>query len=140
MKIHYYFLLICAVTSCVKNENNTDQISEEKTKAVLNHHWIAFQANDLEATMEDYVEESVLITPNATYTGLDQIRENFVDAFKMFPKDSSSLTLNKSLAVKDVGYILWQAKTPGFNLSYATDTFIIRDGKIIRQTYAGVAQ
>ncbi len=140
MKIQYYFLLICVFTSCVKNENIAEQISEEKTKAVLNHHWTAFQANDLEATMEDYVEESVLITPNATYTGLDQIRQNFVNAFKMFPKDSSSFTLNKSLSVKDVGYILWQAKTPGFNLSYATDTFIIRDGKIIRQTYAGVAQ
>jgi hypothetical protein len=79
-----------------------------------------------------------LVTPNATYTGLDEIRTNFVDAFKAFPKDSTTFTLNKSIAVKDIGYILWGSKTPGFNLSYATDTFIIRDGKIIRQTFAGV--
>jgi hypothetical protein len=141
MKIKCYFILVCAMASaCTQKENADDQISEEKTKETLDHHWTAFQTNDLEATMEDYTEESVLITPNATYKGLGQIRENFVIAFQAFPKDSSTFTLNKSVVVNDVGYILWQAKTPKFNLSYATDTFIIRNGKIIRQTYAGVAQ
>ena len=140
MKIKHYFILACAMVACTQNENSGDQISEEKTKEILDHHWMAFQKNDLEATMEDYIEESVLITPNATYKGLGQIRENFVSAFQAFPKDSSKFTLNKSVVVNDVGYILWQAKTPKFELSYATDTFIIREGKIIRQTYAGVAQ
>ena len=142
MKFPCYLVAVLLFTSCnVKvNENSGEQISEEKTKAVLDHHWEAFQANDLEGTMEDYTEESVLITPNGTYKGLDQIRENFVAAFNMFPTDSSSLKLTKSLVVQDVGYILWQAQTPAFNLSYATDTFIIRNGKIIRQTYAGVAE
>jgi ketosteroid isomerase-like protein len=125
----------------VKNESpQAAEINEQKTKEVLDHHWMTFQKNDLEGTMEDYTEESVLITPDATYRGLDEIRENFVNAFKAFPADSSTLTLTKSVVVKDVGYILWNAKTPAFNLSYATDSFIIQDGKIVRQTYAGVAQ
>jgi DNA/RNA endonuclease YhcR with UshA esterase domain len=80
----------------------------------------------------------VLITPEATYTGLAEIRTNFINAFKAFPKDSTEFKLDKSVVTKDVGYILWKAKTPGFNLSYATDTFFIRDGKIVRQTFAGV--
>jgi ketosteroid isomerase-like protein len=107
---------------------------------VLDHHWVAFKNNDLEETMKDYTEESVLITPGATFTGLTEIRNNFVNAFKAFPKDSTTFTLDKSIVVKDVGYILWKSKTPTFNLSYATDTFIIREGKIIRQTYAGMAE
>ena len=134
-------LAICLASCVIKNESaGSAEINEQKTKEVLDHHWMAFQKNDLEGTMEDYTEESVLITPDATYKGLDQIRENFVNAFKAFPSDSSTLTLTKSVVVKDVGYILWNAKTPAFNLSYATDSFIIQDGKIVRQTYAGVAE
>jgi hypothetical protein len=117
----------------------TPSISEEATQQVLDHHWTAFQGNDLEGTMADYTEASILITPDRTYTGLSEIRENFVNAFAAFPKDSSTLKLDKSLAVQDVGYIIWQATTPKFKLSYATDTFIIQNGKIVRQTYAGVA-
>ena len=142
MKTSQVALMLCVLTfviSCSTEPVGVD-ISESKTKEILDHHLTAFRANDLEAIMEDYNEESVLVTPDATFAGLDQIRESFVTAFKMFPKDSSTFTLNKSVVVKDVGYILWQSKTPMFNMSYATDTFIIRNGKIIRQTYAGVAQ
>lgn len=116
-----------------------DSINEEKTKEVLDHHWKAFIQNDMEAVMADYTEESVLITPDKTFKGLDEIRTNFENAFGAFPKDQTAFQLNKSVVEGDVAYILWQAKTPTFNLSYASDTFIIRDGKIISQTYAGVA-
>lgn len=114
-------------------------ISQDKTQEVLDHHWIAFKENDLEAVMADYTEESILITPDATYEGLDAIRENFERAFIAFPKDQSVLQLSKTVVEKDVAYILWKASTPAFELTYGTDTFIIQDGKIIRQTYAGVS-
>jgi murein endopeptidase len=63
------FLLL--MTACVQTENqgdqmHEDQVSEDQTKEVLDHHWLAFKANDLEETMKDYTEESVLITPNRT--------------------------------------------------------------------------
>jgi len=138
MKPIIFLLLFCGFVACTP-EKTTSGISEDKTSQILDHHWVAFQANDLEATMEDYTEESVLITPDATYKGLEEIRENFVSAFAAFPKDSSTLVLDKSVVVKDVGYILWHATTPVFTLSYATDTFIIQNGKIVRQSYAGVA-
>jgi len=140
MKINYIFFSLCMIAGCSTNNSQPEAFSEEKTKEVLDHHWVAFKANDLEETMKDYTEESLLITPNATYKGLDEIRNNFVEAFKLFPKDSTTFALDKSIAVKDVGYILWNSKTPTFNLTYGTDTFIIRDGKIVRQTYAGVAE
>ena len=88
--------------------------------------------------MEDYTEESVLITPDRTFKGLSEIRENFVFAFSVFPKDSSTLQLSKTVVSGDVGYILWTADAPNLNLQYATDTFIVHDGKIVRQTYAGM--
>ena len=122
-----------------KTVDETTSISEKSTTQVLEHHWKAFQGNDLEGTMADYTEESILITPDKTYKGLKEIRENFVNAFAAFPKDSTTMKLDKSVVQQDVGYILWQATTPKFKLTFATDTFIIQNGKILRQTYAGVA-
>lgn len=121
------------------SQYTSDNINEDKTKQVLDHHWQAFTNNNLDEVMADYTEESVLITPDATYKGLEQIKNNFVDAYKKFPKDKSVFQLNKTVTDRDVAYIIWQSKTPTFDLKYATDTFIIRNGKIIRQTYAGVA-
>jgi hypothetical protein len=142
MRTVYFVLLAAFAFSCVQNTQHDhkadESISEVQTKEVLDHHWAAFKNNDLEETMKDYSDESVLVTPDATYRGLDEIRNNFVNAFKAFPKGSSTFNLDKSIVVKDIGYILWNSKTPDFNLSYATDTFIIRDGKIVRQTFAGV--
>lgn len=140
MKV-YALLLLALTVSCTpqKSDSTNSAIDEATTKRVLDHHWATFQANDLEGTMADYTEESVLITPDRTYRGLNEIRENFVNAFKAFPSGDATLTLNKSVVSGDVGYILWEASTPAFNLTYATDTFIIQNGKIIRQTYAGVA-
>ena len=132
--------MILAFTQCSERKTiDVATVSEESTSKVLQHHWDAFQANDLEATMEDYTEESILITPDKTFKGLAEIRENFVFAFSVFPKDSSKLLLNKSIVKDDVGYIIWEANAPKVKLSFGTDTFIIQNGKIIRQTYAGVA-
>jgi hypothetical protein len=143
MKTHFLCLslIVLLLTNCsgVKTVTDVPSISEESTSKVLDHHWVAFKANDLEATMADYTEESVLITPDKTFKGLKEIRENFVFAFSIFPKDSSTLKLNKSIVHKDVGYIIWEASAPKLNLSFGTDTFIVQNGKIIRQTYAGVA-
>jgi hypothetical protein len=142
MKILFFLLIFTVIASCEKSEqtNAESAIDEGETKRVLDHHWQAFKTNDLEETMKDYTDESVLITPNGTYDGLEEIRANFVNAFKRFPRDSSTFNLDRSLVVKDVGYILWNSKTPVLTLTYGTDTFIIRDGKIVRQTFAGVFQ
>ena len=141
-KICLLLLSILLINTCAaqKPVTTVSPFSEEKTKEVLDHHWVAFQANDLEETMKDYTEESVLITPDKTYKGLAEIRQNFVNAFAAFPKESTTMTLAKSIVVNDVGYIIWSAKTPTFELPFGTDTFIIHDGKIVRQTYAGVVK
>lgn len=122
----------------MESQNNDISFSEEKTKEILSHHLEAFKNNDLEEIMKDYTEESVFVTPDGTYTGLEEIRTSFANAFKAFPKDSMTFTVDKSIVAQDIGYILWKAKAPAVTISYGTDTFIIRNGKIVRQTFAGV--
>ncbi|HTE34697.1 MAG TPA: nuclear transport factor 2 family protein, partial [Chryseolinea sp.] len=133
-------LLVCfLVSGCASKPgtHNSTISSQEVTKRVLDHHWKTFQANDLEGTMADYTEESILITPDKIYKGLSEIRGNFVNAFALFPKDATQMKLNTFVVQQDVAYIIWEATSPTIKLTYGTDTFIIRDGKIIRQTYAG---
>ena len=141
MKFPYIILLLVLLyASCdVKTNVNVNTAPDEaKTQEILDHHWNTFQANDLDGVMADYTEESVLITPDKTVSGLTELRKHFADVFLLFPKDSTTLKLDKSVVNKDVAYIIWSADAPKFDITYGTDTFIIRDGKIVRQTYAGV--
>lgn len=128
--------LVLMVVAC-SPAAKTPVIDEAVTQKVLDHHLVAFKANDLEGTMEDYTEESILITPDRTYKGLAEIRENFVNAFKALPTEGTTMTVTKTVVTRDIAYIVWNAPTPTLNFKYATDTFIIVDGKIISQTYAG---
>lgn len=138
-------ILFCSVIlGCTEQKASTDQgssgpvISEEKTREILDHHFKAFQENDLEETMKDYTEESILILPDTTYRGMAAIRTNFENAFKLFPRDSTTMVLTQSTVAHDIGYIIWTAKTPQMEVSFGTDSFIIHNGKIVRQTFAGV--
>lgn len=128
-------LIVAACNSGAKMTDTT--VDEAITKQVLEHHMQTFAKNDLEGVMADYTEESILVTPDRTFTGLAEIKENFVGAFQALPTIGTTITNIKSVATKDVGYIVWKATTPTLEFKYATDTFIIRDGKILRQTYAG---
>ena len=126
------------VAACNSGAKMTDtSINEAMTKQVLEHHMQTFMKNDLDGVMSDYTEESILVTPDRTFAGLTEIRENFVGAFQALPTNGTTLTNIKSVATRDVGYVVWKATTPTLEFKYATDTFIIRDGKILRQTYAG---
>jgi hypothetical protein len=129
-------LIILIVVACTPGAK-VPVIDEAVTKQVLDHHIETFKANDLEGVMADYTEESILITPDRTFKGLAEIRENFEGAFAALPTSGTTMTVIKTQATRDVGYMVWKAVTPTLDFKFATDTFIIVDGKIIAQTYAG---
>lgn len=133
LSILVFALIVAACTP----EAKAPKIDEAVTKQVLDHHIQTFQANDLEGVMADYTEESILITPDRTYKGLAEIRGNFEVAFGVLPTNGTTMTLTKTEVARDVAYMVWKATTPTLEFKYATDTFIILDGKIIAQTYAG---
>jgi hypothetical protein len=129
--------IILAITAACSSSGSSPSIDEAVTRQVFDHHVQTFKDNDLEGVMADYTEESVLITPDKTYKGLAEIRENFVNAFQALPKDGTTFTVDKTVINGDVAYFTWSATTPTLVFKYATDTFIVQGGKIIRQTYAG---
>jgi hypothetical protein len=106
-------------------------INEQAEKTLL-RHWQAFGAGDIEAIMADYAEDAVLITPDGVVKGQAQIQSLFVQMFtNMFPPDKT-----KQVVDGEIAYILWSGSSPYYNIPFATDTFVIRDRKIVAQTFA----
>jgi hypothetical protein len=104
---------------------------------LLQRHLNAFGENDIEAILDDFTNESVLITPEASYTGLEEIRGFFAGLIAHFPKQKSSFQIEKTVIKDELVYITWHGKTPSLEVLFATDTFIIKNGKIHMQTFAG---
>jgi len=103
------------------------------TEAVLQKH-LAAAATSVEAVMADYVDESVLITPTATYKGRAEICAFFTELLQGATKGFlGAFRMKRQEISGDLAYILWEAK-PWF--PFATDTFLVRDGKIVLQTFA----
>ena len=109
----------------------------DASKDVIMHHMSSFQENNLEAVLADYTNESVLITQDATYKGTAEIHDFFVELLKHFPKASSTFKLDKIESSNRLVYIVWHAKSPSMDVTMGTDTFIVKDGKILQQTFAG---
>ena len=129
--------LLVSSSVLVFGQNSSKKVDEATTLAVFQHHSKALGENNLDEIMADYTEESVVITPDGTFSGLAEIRKAFVELVKAFPTKGSTFNVIKTAVKNDLFYIVWSAKTPVVEFNYATDTFIIQGGKILRQTFAG---
>lgn len=109
----------------------------DATRDIVTHHLGSFQNNDLEAVIADYTNESVFITQDATYRGHEEIRGFFAGLMIYFPKQQSRFELDKLVVNNELAYIVWHANTPSLEVPMGTDTFIMKEGKIYRQTFAG---
>jgi ketosteroid isomerase-like protein len=111
------------------------------TQSVLDHHLEAFGAGDVDETMEDYTDDSVLILPDATLTGLDAIRTAFTEFYGgLFRPGTYGFTMDRTEVVGDVAFILWHSTNEGADVTLGTDTFVIQDGKIAVQTFAAMVE
>ena len=104
-------------------------MSTENTKAVLDRHMEVLAAGDLDALMEDYAEDSVFISNlGGMVKGLDAIRAVFSATAGVAP----TIERTAEHIDGDVAFITWA----GDGLPFGTDTFVLRDGKIVLQTVA----
>jgi ketosteroid isomerase-like protein len=107
------------------------------TQDVLTHHLTCFGKGDLAGIMADYAPESRLFTPDGLLRGPDAIRGLFVRLFAEFAKPGMSFEMLRQEVDGDTAYIVWTAETADSRFELGTDTFIVRDGRIVTQTFAG---
>ena len=106
------------------------------TQEVLNHHMQAF-GEGIDSILSDYDDNSCVMSPQGTFRGSEEIR-NFFTAFVGSLPEGFLDVFNVTLSDVDgeIAYITWEA-LPWFPLG--TDTFVIRNGKILYQTFAAHA-
>ncbi len=105
------------------------------TESVLDHHLQTFGAGDLPGLLADYSDRSVVILPSgAVLRGVEQITPLFVGLLAEFAKPGASFNLSQKVIDGEIAYITWSAETADNVYEFATDTFVIRGGKILTQT------
>jgi ketosteroid isomerase-like protein len=107
------------------------------TKEVIDRHLRSFAELDLNGVLADYAPGAVLFTSNGALRGVEQIKPLFQALMAEFEKPGAVFNMKQQLVTGDYAYILWTAETADNVHELGTDTFIVRDGKIVAQSYTG---
>jgi ketosteroid isomerase-like protein len=106
------------------------------TSDVLDRHLKSFAEYDLDGVLADYSSDAVLFVPTGPLKGPDAIKPLFQALISEFAKPGSSFTMQQRCIEGDHAYILWIAETADNSYEFATDTFVVRNGKIVAQSFA----
>jgi ketosteroid isomerase-like protein len=107
------------------------------TEEVLQRHVKCFFEGDLEGVVSDYSVDAILFTPNGPLRGHDSIREFFRALIEEFGQPGTTFSLQLQSIDGEFAYALWSAETADNVYEMATDTHVVRDGKIVAQSFAG---
>jgi len=102
------------------------------TQKIFEHHLGAF-AQGIDALMEDYVDDSIILTPSGNHTGKTEIRaffEKFLD--EATPEFWAAFKIENQYVKDDIAYLVWSADP---FISMATDTILVREDCIWIQTF-----
>jgi ketosteroid isomerase-like protein len=107
----------------------------KSTNEVIDHHLKAFDALDLNGVLSDYAPDAVFITPNGPLRGPDAIKPLFQSMIAEFAKPGAAFNMKQQFVEGDYAYIVWTAETADNVYELGTDTFVVRDSKIVAQSF-----
>jgi len=107
------------------------------TKEVLDNHLKCFGEGDLEGILSDYAPGAVMFTSDGPLRGADAMRPLFQAMIAEFGKPGAVFSMKRQFVEGDYAYILWTAETADNVYELGTDTFVVRDGKIVAQSFTG---
>jgi ketosteroid isomerase-like protein len=107
---------------------------------VLDHHLKAFADYDLDGVLADYSPDATFFARTGPLKGPGAIKPLFERLVSEFRKPGSSFTMQQRWIDGDHAYILWTAETAENSYEFATDTFVVRNGKIVAQSFAPKVQ
>ncbi len=106
------------------------------TSEVLDNHLASFGKGDLDGILSDYAPAAVLFTPIGPLVGIDAIRPLFENLLAEFGRAGASFELKHRSIQGELAYIWWTAETADNHYELGTDTFVVRDGRIVAQSFA----
>ena len=105
------------------------------TKDILDNHLKAFDQGDVNGILSDYAPDAVFFTKDGALKGIHAIRPLFEALMAEFGKPGATFSMKRQLVESDYAYILWTAETADNVYELATDTFVVREGKIVAQSF-----
>lgn len=115
----------------------TSRSRAASTKEVVEQHLKCFREGDLKGILADYAPGAVFFTPDGLLRGADEIKPLFQAMIAEFGKPGAAFNMKHQSVDGDYAYILWTAETADNVYALGTDTFIVRDGKIVAQSFTG---
>ena len=106
------------------------------TQQVLDHHLQMFGTGNLDGILEDYTDGSIIIAPDGVRRSREEWSDFFTTLFAEFAKPGMSFSMDQQVVDGEIAYIRWSAETADNSYNLGTDTFLVRDGKIVTQTFA----
>jgi len=106
------------------------------TSDIVHQHLKCFYEKDLDGVVADYASDAVLFIPGGPLRGPAAIKPFFQTLVSEFSKPGARFSMQEQHADGDYAYILWNAETADNTYEAATDTFIVRNGKIVAQSFA----
>lgn len=107
------------------------------TKDVLDRHMKCFGEGDLTGILSNFAPDAVMFRPDGPLRGTDAIRPIFQAVLAEFGKPGATFSMKQQSVEGDYAYILWTAETADNVYEVGTDTFVVRDGKIVAHSFAG---
>ena len=114
-------------------------MSEELTREttdILDRQNLLFVKGDVDELMKDFSDQAVLFTPDGVLEGIDSIRKFYTDVTTNILPPGSDFKISKQEVRGQTAYIVWSGESKNYRFPLGTDTFFIKDGKIIAQTFA----
>jgi len=103
---------------------------------IFAHHLEAFGAGDLDEILVDYTPDTLMIYGDRIWRGLDGARDFFSLWLSEWIPAGSRFDVIDQHTVDSVVYLTWTAESEKYVFDFGTDTFVMRDGKVLQQTVA----
>ena len=116
-------------------QSPTSRLQAASAKKVVEQHLKCFREGDLKGILSDYAPGAVFFTPDGALRGIDEIRPLFQAMIAEFQKPGAAFNMKQQFVEGDYAYILWTAETADNLYELGTDTFVVRDGKIVAQSF-----
>ena len=106
-------------------------------KNVLDHQSKCVGKGDLKRILSDYAPGAVLFTLAGPLKGADAIRPSFQAMITEFGKPGAAVSMKQQFVETNYAYILRTAETADNVYEVGRDTFVVRDDKIVAQSFTG---
>ena len=130
------------MTTQTLGKHETAKVQPMSTKEVLERHLKCFGDGDLAGLLSDYVPDTVVFRPNGfggsggVAKGPTALRAVFSIVLAEFARPGTRFELRQQAIEGDYAYIVWEAETAQNVYELGSDTFIVKDGKIVAQSIA----